>query len=336
MKPHNLPDSAVAELAALATRIGCEFAILAANAEVESGGIRDEAARLAAHRFEPGRWRALGGGLVASFEGAMKLDPELAAQASSHGAFQIMGEHHRMLGYSSALEMRAAFLAGGWLEQVKAYGRYIEATGMASPLRALSINDIARIYNGPAYERGGYHLKLARAYARISGKAPARVLTIGHQGEDVMRLQTDLSSAGFPVEVDGLFGPKTEAAVRRFQSARQIKADGIVGAKTWAALGLAGEAEATEPVPTAVDLGLDRLWRHRGKITGLVGALTALREELAALASGLGLNLADLAGRIGSGISGFTPERWAILALFALALWPHLAPRARRALGRIF
>jgi N-acetyl-anhydromuramyl-L-alanine amidase AmpD len=38
------------------------------------------------------------------------------------------------------------------------------------------------------------------------------------------------------VETTGLFGPKTEAAVRGLQRARNMVPDGIVGPKTWAAL----------------------------------------------------------------------------------------------------
>jgi peptidoglycan hydrolase-like protein with peptidoglycan-binding domain len=36
--------------------------------------------------------------------------------------------------------------------------------------------------------------------------------------------------------VDGIFGPKTKAAVRGFQHALGITVDGIVGAVTWRAL----------------------------------------------------------------------------------------------------
>jgi peptidoglycan hydrolase-like protein with peptidoglycan-binding domain len=38
------------------------------------------------------------------------------------------------------------------------------------------------------------------------------------------------------VAVDGIFGPKTDAAVRAFQQSRSLAVDGIVGPKTWTAL----------------------------------------------------------------------------------------------------
>ena len=64
------------------------------------------------------------------------------------------------------------------------------------------------------------------------------VLRQGSTGPAVVQLQTLLLAAGFsPGAIDGIFGPKTEAAVLAFQRSRNLVQDGIVGPQTWAALG---------------------------------------------------------------------------------------------------
>ena len=56
-------------------------------------------------------------------------------------------------------------------------------------------------------------------------------------GADVLAVQTALMQKGFsPGEIDGVYGPKTEAAVRAFQSVSGLVVDGIVGPRTWAKL----------------------------------------------------------------------------------------------------
>jgi peptidoglycan hydrolase-like protein with peptidoglycan-binding domain len=52
------------------------------------------------------------------------------------------------------------------------------------------------------------------------------------------------------VAVDGEFGPETLAAVERFQRAHGLAANGIVGPRTWAALGYSGVREVS-PLPWA-------------------------------------------------------------------------------------
>jgi hypothetical protein len=63
-----------------------------------------------------------------------------------------------------------------------------------------------------------------------------RTLEIGAQGEDVAELQRRLNAAGAYLYVDGDFGSVTDQAVREFQAANQLEADGIVGPITQAVL----------------------------------------------------------------------------------------------------
>lgn len=58
----------------------------------------------------------------------------------------------------------------------------------------------------------------------------------GSTGGNVRKLQETLNVFGAGLAVDGIFGPKTEAAVRAFQKAHKLDVDGIVGPKTWEAL----------------------------------------------------------------------------------------------------
>ena len=57
-------------------------------------------------------------------------------------------------------------------------------------------------------------------------------------GEDVRQVQEALNTQGLANARDGVYGPFTEALVRRFQASRGERADGVVGPATRAALGL--------------------------------------------------------------------------------------------------
>lgn len=60
----------------------------------------------------------------------------------------------------------------------------------------------------------------------------------GSRGEAVRFLQEQLTARGYELGVvDGIFGEATLGAVLQFQMAEGLEADGIVGSKTWAALG---------------------------------------------------------------------------------------------------
>lgn len=62
-------------------------------------------------------------------------------------------------------------------------------------------------------------------------------LRTGSTGDNVQYLQQILNKIGYgPLTADGVFGAKTEAAVKKFQKAFKLTVDGIVGPKTWNAL----------------------------------------------------------------------------------------------------
>ena len=63
------------------------------------------------------------------------------------------------------------------------------------------------------------------------------LIRYGDKGDDVRAVQTALTFLGYsPGNIDGIFGPLTNEAVRRFQADQRIAIDGIVGSETIAAL----------------------------------------------------------------------------------------------------
>ncbi len=77
----------------------------------------------------------------------------------------------------------------------------------------------------------------------ITSSYPGTPLRRGSSGPNVVVIQVELNriSQNYPAipklaTVDGIFGSRTEAAVRRFQEIFNLTADGIVGKATWYAL----------------------------------------------------------------------------------------------------
>jgi peptidoglycan hydrolase-like protein with peptidoglycan-binding domain len=141
--------------------------------------------------------------------------------------------------------------------------RFVPASSRA---KRLSLGALVALSAGPAaalLDSGGS--------VQVAGAAPAEpepitttqhhiVLSAGSEGRQVRLLQRALG-----IHVDGVYGPQTEAAVRRFQTTRGLTVDGIVGPATSRALAvhappvLSGAAvlrdldgEAQEPAPGEV------------------------------------------------------------------------------------
>jgi len=92
------------------------------------------------------------------------------------------------------------------------------------------------------------------------------ILFQGMIGADVRELQEDLIKLGAAdfTEADGIFGNMTDAALRRFQSAAGLDADGMAGRQTWAAIEKAlAELEGPETTPAAPKTYLVRVTTAR-------------------------------------------------------------------------
>lgn len=163
---------------------------------------------------------------------AAKLDFVAAHRSASWGMFQIMGFNHEAAGYADVLDfVGSQFVSEGL--QLLAGVHFILTKGLQEPLARNDWAAFALGYNGEAYRENRYDEKLAAAYFRYSQE---RVL---EATDGVKEVQQALNRMGFSLTVDGVMGPRTEAAVRDFQARTGLAVDGIVGPKTRKALGLA-------------------------------------------------------------------------------------------------
>lgn len=115
----------------------------------------------------------------------------------------------------------------------------------------------ARSPRGRRYNGSNPHFDHIHAEVRSDANLTASALTVvgivarkvrqpvratlrrGSRGPDVVELQQRLR-----LTADGIFGPKTDRAVRQFQRKSGLKVDGIVGPATWGRIAL----DATLPV----------------------------------------------------------------------------------------
>ena len=86
----------------------------------------------------------------------------------------------------------------------------------------------------------------------MSSDAQGNALAIGAEGDDVMRVQERLKKLGYMYKATGYYGELTDAAVRSFQAANGLSADGKVGSQT---MNLLTSAKAKKYQAPAVSRG---------------------------------------------------------------------------------
>jgi hypothetical protein len=193
------PDTALvaADYSAAALRLRVTVPNIMAFAEVEAGGVGFEAG-LPNILFEPHRFHRATKGVhadahpelsyakwgarpyprrqaarYAQLLDAVALDVDAGFASASYGKFQILGENYRLCGFDHAHEFAFA-MARDEATQLAAFCAFIEASGILPYLRASQWNEVARRYNGPAYRKNLYDVKLARVAGRITGELARR------------------------------------------------------------------------------------------------------------------------------------------------------------------
>lgn len=226
--------------------LDCDVAAIKAVAEVESRGdgfLADSRPKILfeRHKFRkftggqynrsnpeisgpPGNYR---GGVreYDRLEEAMQLDREAALSSTSWGKFQIMGFNHRVCGFDD-VEAFVAAMVESEDRHLEAFIGFVEGNNLDRHLRSHNWARFARGYNGAAYRKNNYDVKMARAYEKYaseprpstsapgSGHAPSAEFQI----KTVRDLQTALEYLGIsPGVIDNKMGADTRAAIETFQ-----------------------------------------------------------------------------------------------------------------------
>lgn len=102
---------------------------------------------------------------------ARQIDEVAALESASWGAFQVMGFHWKRLGYASVHDFVAAMVKSE-SDQLEAFVRFIETdAALLKALKGLKWATVAKLYNGPDYQRNLYDVKLERAFERHQDRA---------------------------------------------------------------------------------------------------------------------------------------------------------------------
>ena len=110
-----------------------------------------------------------------------------------------------------------------YLEYIKKDGYATSSSYVSSCLGVISRHDLERFDSEGAAPVTGNPYTLTDT-----------LLKMGDRGDSVKWLQWQLNDKGYSLNIDGIFGPKTEAAVKQFQM--DVFVDGIVGNDTFGKL----------------------------------------------------------------------------------------------------
>lgn len=98
---------------------------------------------------------------------AMGLDINEGLGSASYGGFQILGENHKVCGFSTPWDFVYA-QSRNEAGQLLAFVAFVEGNGLKSALQAGNWAKFAKGYNGSAYAENHYDTKLAAAFAKRS------------------------------------------------------------------------------------------------------------------------------------------------------------------------
>ena len=142
----------------------------------------------------------------------------------------------------------------GYLQKKYVTGKFnqptVDATKAFQTMNGLKVDGAAGpqslklIYSNDALNSDG--IKAGQQVSSTSGTVVSEVLTAGMTGEQVRQIQTRLAELGYLSAsfVNGVYDEQTQQAVRQFQSASGLSADGAAGSATQSQLYASGAVTA--------------------------------------------------------------------------------------------
>ncbi len=162
-------------IASEAARIAIEPGVAAACMMTETGGRRQKSGQMTI-RFEPAVFHRYTRQTVAdthanqaaewlAFDAAKAIDESAAYDSISMGTAQVMGFNAGRLGYADGKTMFAALSASEDAQAIGFFEFIRTSKALHQAAQGKDWPNFARLYNGPAYAKNAYDVKMATYYA---------------------------------------------------------------------------------------------------------------------------------------------------------------------------
>jgi hypothetical protein len=160
------------------------------------------------------------------------INETAALESCSWGAFQVMGENWKELGYASVKELYDENQSGidG---QIECMLRFVRKNNLLIALKTGDFTTFAKRYNGPAYRDNAYDTKMAQAAAKYKKALSSTKAATEVANAEVQRIQKIFHDLGhYKGQINGYEDQRLRDAIAAFQAENGLVADGKYGKMT--------------------------------------------------------------------------------------------------------